>query len=244
MLRPPPKHPADFFCYRVSVQPDLARLASLSGDPTRATMLLALMDGRSLPSGELAFSANIAPQTASGHLAKLVDAGLLAVETQGRHRYYRIAKPEVSFALETLGELAPPRREPDPPSEEARRFRFARTCYGHLGGILAVKIVDSMRERRLLRNAGDRACHLTEPGREWLAATGVDIERRRLRVEGAGRYCLDWTERRPHLSGPLGRAIFDRTHELGWLARIPGTRALRVTLKGRTEFEKRLGLQV
>jgi DNA-binding transcriptional ArsR family regulator len=207
-------------------------------------MLLALMDGRALPSGELAHSANIAPQTASGHLTKLVDAGLLAVETQGRHRYYRIAKPEVSFAIETLGELAPPRAQPEPPSEEARRFRFARTCYGHLGGVVAVKIVDSMRERRLLHNAGDRQCQLSEPGREWLAALGVDIDPRRLRVEGTGRYCLDWTERRPHLSGPLGRAIFNRTHDLGWLARIPGTRALRITLKGRAEFEKRLGLQL
>jgi DNA-binding transcriptional ArsR family regulator len=206
-------------------------------------MLLALMDGRSLPSGELAFSANIAPQTASGHLTKLVDAGLLAVETQGRHRYYRIAKPEVSFAIETLGELAPPRPQPEPPSEEARRFRFARTCYGHLGGILAVKIVDSMRERRLLRITSDRQCHLTEPGRAWLGTLGVEIEPDRLRAEGTGRYCLDWTERRPHLSGPLGRVIFNRTHELGWLARIPGTRALRITLKGRTEFEKRLGLR-
>jgi DNA-binding transcriptional ArsR family regulator len=214
------------------------------GDPTRANMLLALMDGRSLPSGELASSANIAPQTASGHLTKLVEAGLLAVETQGRHRYYRIAKPEVSFAIETLGELAPPRPQPDPPSEEARRFRLARTCYGHLGGVIAVKIVDSMRERRLLRNATERQCHLTESGREWLATIGVEIESNRLRAEGAGRYCLDWTERRPHLSGPLGRVIFNRTNDLGWVARIPGTRALRITLKGRTEFEKRLGLQL
>jgi DNA-binding transcriptional ArsR family regulator len=228
----------------VSVLPDVARLASLIGDPTRAAMLIALMDGRSLPSGELAYSANVAPQTASGHLAKLVEAGLLAVEAQGRHRYYRIAKPEVSFAIETLGELAPPRAQPQPPSEEARRFRLARTCYSHLAGVLAVNIVNAMHHNRLLRATADRQCFLTEPGREWLAALGVEIQPRRLRAEGVGRYCLDWTERRYHLSGPLGRVIFSRACELGWLARIPGTRALRITLNGRVEFEKRLAIRL
>jgi DNA-binding transcriptional ArsR family regulator len=224
------------------MQPDIARLASLIGEPARAKMLLALMDGRALPSGELADTANVAPQTASGHLAKLVEARLLAVEAQGRHRYYRIATPEVSFAIETLGELAPPRAQPDFRSSEAQAFRFARTCYNHLGGVLAVRMVSTMQREKLLRGEADRHCQLTEAGRRWLAGLGVEIAPHRLSVDGAGRYCLDWTERRYHLSGPLGRIILARMLELGWLVRKPATRSVRLTLNGRKELDRRLGI--
>lgn len=224
------------------MEPDIAKLGALIGEPTRTTMLLALFDGSARPSGELAFRANIAPQTASGHLAKLVEAGLLKVETQGRHRYYRIASADVSHAIETLGALASPGREPWSESEESKAFRFARTCYNHLAGILAVKIVSAMHREKLVVGIAETHCQLTEHGRLWLATLGLEIKPSRLRTDGIGRYCLDWTERRHHLSGPLGRMILSRLCELGWLARRHGTRAVRLTVNGRVELDKRLGL--
>ncbi len=118
------------------------RDAALIGEPARAAMLLSLLDGRALPAGELAFSANVAPQTASGHLAKLVEGGLLSVENQGRHPYYRLAGPDVGTAREALGGLAPFPRVRDHEPEEVRVLRFARTCYNHLAGRLAVDIND------------------------------------------------------------------------------------------------------
>lgn len=224
------------------MDPDIASLAALIGEPTRTNILLALFDGRALPAGELAFRANVAPQTASGHLVKLVKAGLLKVETHGRHRYYRIASAEVAFAIETLGALAPPRRESSPESEETRTFRFARTCYNHLAGILAVKIAGAMQQEKLITDIAEKHCQLTEQGRLWLAALGVEIKPDRLPIDGVGRYCPDWTERRRHLSGPLGRIILSRLCDLGWLARMSRTRALRLTVAGRIELDKRLGL--
>ena len=224
------------------MEPDIAKIGALLGEPTRATMLLALFDGRALPSGELAFSANVAPQTASGHLAKLVEAGLLNVETQGRHRYYRIASADVSHAIETLGALVPRRRDPWSKSEEATSFRFARTCYNHLAGILAVKIVSAMQREKFVTGIAETHCLLTEQGRLWLATLGLEIKPSRLRTDGVGQYCLDWTERRHHLSGPLGRILLARLCELGWLARRRGTRAIRLTVNGRMELDKRLGL--
>src|ERR1700688_4815751 len=126
------------------MQTGFIRIAALIGEPARATMLLSLLDGRALPAGELAFSANVAPQTASGHLAKLVEGGLLSVENQGRHRYYRLAGRNFVSALEALGELASAPRRRDREPEEIRVLRFARTCYNHLAGRLAVDIHSAM----------------------------------------------------------------------------------------------------
>jgi DNA-binding transcriptional ArsR family regulator len=139
---------------------DFARVATLLGEPARATMLLSLLDGRALPAGELAFSANVAPQTASGHLAKLVQGGLLRVETQGRDRYYRLAGPDVGSALEALGDLAPAPRMRDREPEEIKVLRYARICYHHLAGRLAVDIHIAMQRRGLLQPVAKKQCDL------------------------------------------------------------------------------------
>ncbi len=219
---------------------EFARVAALIGEPSRATMLLSLLDGRALPAGELAFSANIAPQTASGHLAKLVEGGLLSVETQGRHRYYRLAGPDVGQALEALGELAPPPRLQDRESRQIKRLRFARTCYNHLAGRLAVDIHAAMRERLLLAPLSEKQAELTALGRDWFSdiAGSAPLGRR----DCIARMCLDWTERRHHLGGPLGSLLLNSLCDRKWMVRMREPRAVRLTVTGRIELGRRLGL--
>jgi DNA-binding transcriptional ArsR family regulator len=214
------------------------RVAALIGEPARATMLLSLLDGRALPAGELAFSANVAPQTASGHLAKLVEGGLLSVESQGRHRYYRIAGPAVGAALEALGELAPAPRVREHEPQEIRVLRYARTCYNHLAGKLAVDIYEAMRHLGLLAPAAEKQCELTALGHKWFAEIAQTYPPKRPAV---ARLCLDWTERQHHLGGPLGCTLLNCLCERKWIVRMRG-RAVRLTLNGRAELGKQLGL--
>jgi len=217
------------------------RIAALIGEPARATMLLSLLNGRALPAGELAFSANVAPQTASGHLAKLVEGGLLSVENQGRHRYYRLAGPDVGTALEALGGLAPASRVRDREPEEVRVLRFARTCYNHLAGRLAVDINGAMQRQGLLAAVSEKECELTELGRKWLAEIARGRPLKVGRRETVARLCLDWTERQHHLGGPLGCALLNCLCEQKWIVRMRG-RAVRLTLNGRVELGKQFGL--
>ncbi len=172
-------------------------------------MLLSLLDGRALPAGELAFSANVAPQTASGHLAKLVEGGLLSVESQGRHRYYRLAGPEVGTALEALGELAPTPRVRDREPEEVKVLRYARTCYNHLAGRLAVDIYAAMKRQGLLTPVNERQCELTALGRKWFAEIDRGHPPKLGGRQAIARLCLDWTERQHHLGGPAGMYAID-----------------------------------
>ncbi|HXA64325.1 MAG TPA: helix-turn-helix transcriptional regulator [Bryobacteraceae bacterium] len=217
------------------------RVAALIGEPARATMLLALLDGRALPAGELAFGANVAPQTASGHLAKLVEGGLISVENQGRHRYYRLAGPDVGTALEALGELAPAPRVRDRESQEVKILRYARTCYNHLAGRLAVDIHAAMQRHGLLTPVNQKQCELTELGHKWFAEIAREDSPKFGGRQTVARLCLDWTERQHHLGGPLGCTLLTRLCERKWIVRMRG-RAVRLTLNGRVELGKQLGL--
>jgi DNA-binding transcriptional ArsR family regulator len=222
----------------------LAETAALMGDPARAGMLAALMDGRALTAGELAQVAGIAPQTASGHLARLAAAGLLAVERQGRHRYHRLASPAVARALEGLMALAaatpaPPRQLRTGPRDAA--LREARTCYDHLAGRLAVAIADAMVAHGQIELEPDGGS-VTESGAAFLRDLGVaprQTASRRLFC----RPCLDWSERRPHLAGTLGAALCTRCLELGWLRRVPGGRALSITPAGQLGLREAFGVE-
>lgn len=217
---------------------DLAQVARLFADPTRARMLSRLMDGRACTAGELARDAGVTPQTASGHLSQLLEGGVIRVEVQGRHRYARLADAQVARALEALGTIGrgmPPRvGTPEP-------LRFARTCYDHLAGRLAVDLADAL-ERRSVLVASDEAWEVTESGARFLARLGVDVARlgegRRVLV----RRCLDWSERRPHLAGALGAALLGRLFELRWIARRKDPRAVRLTVDGRQALSRELGL--
>ena len=237
---------------------DIAALASLLADPARCKVLLALDDGRALPASVLADEAGISRPTASSHLGKLTGAGLLTVETHGRHRYYRLAGPEVGELLEQLGRLAPPRpvtslRE----GTRAARLRSARTCYDHVAGRLGVAVMGSLLDREALvggdgrydasrdrhdalsKPGHDLEYELTDDGRDFLTGIGVEMPTGRRPLV---RYCVDWTEQRHHLSGGLGRAVLDCFLSAGWVKRVPRGRALTVTDDGRTALAEAFGI--
>lgn len=219
---------------------ELSDTANLIGDPGRAAILLSLLGGAALPAGELAHIANVAPQTASGHLAELIGGGLLTVERQGRHRYYRLLNTEVADAIESLLVLTPTpgcrRKNDSDVRATAGDLAYARSCYAHLAGWLGVQIADRLEERGFLLTAGTKIYTLTPEGRAWFQSLGVEVRSTGRVPEKTARRCLDWTERRHHLAGGLGCSMFKRLQELGWLAAIRGTRAIRVTLEGKRRF--------
>jgi DNA-binding transcriptional ArsR family regulator len=213
--------------------PDLASIGALLGDQSRAVMLAELLDGRALTATELAARARVAAPTASGHLAKLVAGNLLAVEVQGRHRYYRIASGEIADVLEALGTLVPQAAGRTPSEGEAvAGVRFARSCYDHLAGRLGVRLRQGLIEQGFL--VADGAEHQVTPtGAAVLASFGVDVQRARQGHRAFARACLDWSERRPHIAGSLGAALLHRLLERHWLVRCAGSRELELTPAGR-----------
>jgi DNA-binding transcriptional ArsR family regulator len=222
---------------------DLSLTANLLGDPGRAAIVLSLMHGLALPAGELASIANVAPQTASGHLARLIDGGLLCVERQGRHRYYRLARPEVADAIEALLVLSARPKSRDR-TVTAGSLAHARTCYAHLAGWLGVQIAEELEHRGLLMASGPKLFSVSPAGRTWFQALGVDIPEGSRALDKLARRCLDWTERRYHLSGTLGCALYKRLVELRWVVPIRGTRAVRVTLEGKSRLWELLRLPI
>jgi hypothetical protein len=205
-------------------------------------MLLNLLGGRALPAGELALAANVTPQTASGHLRKLSEARLIQMESQGRHRYYRLAGAEVADALEALLVLLPgSKKQTTTTRPHAGTLAYARTCYSHLAGWLGVRIADALQANDFISQRDDKAFVVTDAGRRWFETIGIPVA---MRSAGAAsrdaRQCLDWTERRPHLAGKLGVALYRRLLDLGWLSPISHTRTVRVTLRGKEELWKQL----
>ncbi|WP_448952053.1 ArsR/SmtB family transcription factor [Labrys neptuniae] len=223
--------------------PNFAAAASLIADPARASMLTALLDGRALPAGELAYAARIAPQTASSHLAKLLSGGLLTVETEGRHRYYRLAGGHVAEALERLAMLAPiePIRR-KAIGGKALQLRYCRCCYDHLAGQVGVAVTQGLTARGYLAAADDKQFRLTGDGGDWFRAIGLDIDALKPTARGLARQCLDWTERSHHLAGPLGVHFMQVMCAKGWLRRTKHSRAIEVTPRGWIEFKRELGL--
>ena len=220
----------------------MAELGALLGDPARASILTALIDGRALTATELAQVAGVAPQTASGHLAKLTAANLLDLRKQGRHRYYRLASPLVASMLESVMSVAamqlPPRRTPSSRLDEG--MRTARTCYDHIAGRLGVAIADTLVTRGYVLLADDGG-EVTPAGADFLAAFGAALSRKGLRRVFC-RPCLDWSERRWHLAGAVGAALCNRCIDLHWIERAQGTRALTITPKGRRGFADNFGV--
>lgn len=214
------------------VEPRFARIAASIGDPTRARMLAALLGGEQLPAGDIARMAGVNASTASEHLAKLVHEGLVAVEPRGRHRYFRVADADVARALEALS-LVAERRGTDAKwlREPYHSLKHARTCYRHLAGELGVEVLRALLARRRLVPS-ERGYELTPAGRSWMASIGVDADAA-TRGERYAYACLDWSERRDHLAGPLATALLDRFVAKRWLVRIDDTRALRLTPEGK-----------
>ncbi len=222
---------------------DIAVVASLVGDPARANMLCALLDGRALTATELASAAHVSPQTTSGHLAKLVDANLVHVTQQGRHRYHRLASPQVGQMLEAIMAVAvtgKPRYRPRSPVDDA--MRRARTCYDHLAGQIGVAVADALQhEHRVV--LGEDGGEVTDAGRDFFQQFGVDFSRYKGRRVFC-RACVDWTERRPHIAGIVGAALTARCFDLGWVKRTPQARTLRITAAGEKGLRETFGIDV
>lgn len=218
--------------------PDIAVIAALIGDPARANMLAALMSGMALTAGELAREAGIQPQTASAHLARLLAAGLLMVEIQGRHRYYRLAGQDVAAALESLmalsDRLGPSRTRPGPRDAALRR---ARTCYDHLAGELGVTLHAGLIDRGWLVATTDGLA-VSPIGRQRFLAEGIDPEALEAKGRPVCRACMDWSERRPHLAGPLAAAILRLILVRGWAQREGKSRALLFSPQGLAGFRR------
>ena len=222
----------------MSNAPQIAEVAALVGDPARASMLCALLGGRALTATELAFAAGVSPQTTSGHLGKLHAARLVVQMKQGRHRYYRLAGPQVGQMLEGIMNVAldgPPRFQPKSRIDE--QMRQARTCYDHIAGVLGVALADHLTARDLVV-LGAEAGEVTPAGLDFLAKLGVDLTAARAKRRVFCRPCLDWTERRPHIGGAVGAALAQRCLDLGWIARVRDHRALTITPAGRRGFQE------
>ena len=224
--------------------PYIAEAAALMGDPARANMLAALLGGRAMTAAELGLEAHVAPSTASGHLAKLVNGKLVSVTASGRHRYFRLASQNVARVLEELMSLAidgPPRHRPKSRCDEA--MARARTCYDHLAGKLGVALADSLASHgRIVLN--DDGGVLTGSGFAFLQDLGIDLEPRRGSRRAFCRTCLDWSERRWHIGGTVGAAIANRSFELGWTERQAASRAVNVTPAGERAFSELFGLSL
>lgn len=226
----------------MTIEADIAAVASLIGDPTRASMLAQLNAGRALTAGELARASGVAPATASEHLSRLSEGGLLAFTRQGRHRYYRLASPQVAELLEALSLLAPQKSDalratPRVPPE----LRKARTCYDHIAGELGVGIADKLVEGGGLVFSGERG-EVTAAGRRMLAPLDLPPAGPASARRTYCRACTDWSERRPHIAGVLGRHLLERSLELAWVRRRPAGRGLIVTVEGRAGYRSLLGL--
>lgn len=221
--------------------PPIANVASLIGDPARANMLCALMGGQALTATELAREAGVTAQTASGHLAKLCDGGLVLASRQGRHRYFRLAAPEIADLMESLMGLAvrrgPALARPGPRDVALRR---ARVCYDHLAGEEGLRLADGLVASGWLK-AADGSFSLTPIGRDSLSRFGIDIAALEAGRRPVCRACLDWSERRPHLGGALGAALLQRFLADGWMRRSEGSRALLVTPKGQAGLRRSFG---
>ncbi|MEU0428773.1 winged helix-turn-helix domain-containing protein [Streptomyces canus] len=222
--------------------PQLARLAALIADETRAACLLALLDGRAWTAGELARHAGVAASTLSEHLGKLVAGGLLTEERQGRHRYVRLADARVAHLVEDLAAQVAPDAVPRPrnlrESSAGSAMARGRTCYDHLAGRLGIAVTDALTSRQFLRQ--DTGFALTDAGLAWFEATDISLNRKGRRP--LARACLDWTERRPHLAGVAGAALCRHALAEGWCVRIGSERAVKVTATGERALTDLLGI--
>jgi DNA-binding transcriptional ArsR family regulator len=223
-------------------QPAVSEIAALVGNPARANILMALIDGRALTASELAYVAGVSPQTTSGHLAKLKDANLVSLAKQGRHCYFRLGSPKIAHMLEGIMVVAadgPQRYRPRWNGDD--QLRTARTCYDHIAGRLGVALADTLTRRKhiLLNEDGGM---VMRAGEKMLAGFGIEMADIKQGRRAFCRPCLDWSERRPHLAGALGAAFADRCFELGWIGRIRDSRALKISAKGERGFREQFGI--
>lgn len=219
----------------------LAQIASLIGEPVRAKILWMLMDGKAYTARELAIGVDTTPQNLSMHLGKLLRAELLAVEVQGRHRYYSCSRSEVADLIEAMANLVPAEKEVEK-DPDAVPIKFCRTCYDHLAGKVGVLIMEGLLKQQLIEYHG-KDLDVTPKGMQWFAERGIDCAEVRRQRRAFAKPCLDWTERRHHLAGALGAALLEKMLEAHWLRRTSQSRAVVVTARGRQALDSLLNLQ-
>ncbi len=223
---------------------DIASVAALLADPTRATILLALSDGRAFTTNELARNAKVAPSTASEHLARLLDFSLLVVEKQGRNRFYRLADPTIVEIMENLACLAPQVKIRSlSESERAQAIRRARVCYNHLAGTLGVLLTEALVEKQILHNV-DTGYVVESGGIAWLENFGISCQPLKKRGQIFVPWHIDWSERKHHVAGAFGAALTQRLFELNWIKRQTASRSIHLTADGQVEIEQAFGLHL
>ncbi len=223
---------------------NIVPIAALLADTTRANILFQLSDGRALTAGELARRIRVASSTMSAHLARLVEANWLRVETQGRHRYFSLADPAIVQALETLAVFAPPAAICSlRAAEEAKAVRQARTCYNHLAGTFGVALTDALLTKKIL-TASDEGYFVTEAGECWLDQFGLTPMLKKTHERLYAPHHIDWSERRHHLAGRLGAVLAQRLFDLDWIRRAPASRAVHITEQGKQEIVREFGLRL
>jgi DNA-binding transcriptional ArsR family regulator len=225
----------------MDAEQQFSEMASLIGEPARAKILWSLLEGRAFTATELALRSEVSPQSASMHLGKLIAAGLLSVEHQGRHRYYTLSSPEVAYAIEGIAGLLPPGRKASGEELPANgEIKYCRTCYDHLAGKVAVAIADSLLRKKLIIPDGVQY-QVTPAGIKWFAALDINIDELKARRRVFARPCLDWTERRHHVAGSLGAALLEKMLTDDWVRRSKNTRATIVTGRGSKRFSELFG---
>lgn len=224
------------------VTPNIASIATLISEPSRAAMLTALLDGRFHPASSLAYIAGVKPQTASFHLKKMKESNVIRVERHGRHRYYGLMNHEIATILESFLSVAPNIEiKSFKQATQDKAIRYARTCYDHLAGQLGVKITDSLLHNEYLENNEDSFI-VTQKGEKFFAELKIDLQEVRKKRRTYISKCLDWSERRHHISGAVGHALLERLLELQWLRRHPDTRAIKITKEGEKNIQNIFGI--
>lgn len=225
----------------MEANPNIAEAASLLSEASRAAILTALMDQRFHTATELAYMAGIKQQTASFHLAKLAKANFIKMEKHGRYRYYKLARQEIAQVLESFMSISgPPEIRSLKQSSQMKALRTGRTCYDHLAGELGVKLTRSMLDAGYLQQVD---LTVTVEGERFFSDFGLDLKLLRKKRRSFSRACLDWSERQHHLAGALGQGLAEKLFELKWIGRVPSSRAITVTEKGRAGLAKTFGFR-
>jgi DNA-binding transcriptional ArsR family regulator len=228
----------------MNVYPNISYIAKLIAEPTRAIILDCLMNNQALPASELAYMAKVSHPTISSHLSKLVEGNLIIVEQHGRHRYYRLASHEVAEVFEKLGTIAPTVQVRSlRQSDQLKHVRYARTCYDHLAGKLGVKITEKLIDKEFI-TLEDEEYIVTQQGKMWFLNLGINIEEANTKRRVFAKPCLDWSERRYHISGWLGAAITNLLFEQGWITKAEKNRAVYLTETGIKSLQNQLGINL
>ena len=225
-------------------QNNFITISSLLGEQARAKMLWSLLDGRAYTATELAHEADISPTSASNHLSKLLDADLLKVEVQGKHRYYSFSKPEVAYVVESMAGLAIPHgKKITGNQKELSGIKFCRTCYDHLAGYIGVQVADAMELKNLIKKSPGQYT-VTDKGWKWIDNFGITKDEVLIKRRPLARQCLDWSERKPHVAGLLGAVLLKKMLERKWFRPIQFSRELTITVKGKKELYDLLGIEI